>query len=94
MNPADFKKSLSEEKPSEGLPVFLKALWYDAKGDWETAHSLINDNVDKPSAWVHAYLHRKEGDNMNARYWYSIAEKVFPKTELNEEWESLLYALK
>lgn len=93
MTTDDFRNSLSAEKPPEELPVFLKALWYDAKGDWVTAHTLVDHNDDNLSAWVHAYLHRKVGDNGNARYWYSLAEKDFPKVALNDEWESLLNAL-
>lgn len=84
-----FKRSLSEEEPSPGLPVYLRALWYDAKGDWERAHALIQDIADSDGSWIHAYLHRKEGDAGNAAYWYNRAHKKMPSTSLEAEWESL-----
>jgi hypothetical protein len=55
--------------------VYLNALWYDARGEWDKAHELIQDVQDKNASWIHAYLHRKEGDDPNAGYWYSRAGK-------------------
>nr|WP_299357825.1 hypothetical protein [Mucilaginibacter sp.] len=74
----------------EGLPVQLKSLWYDGQGDWARAHAEVDQLSDKASAWVHAYLHRKEGDLWNADYWYSKAGKVRPQVSLEVEWESLV----
>jgi len=89
----EFKDTLSHPLPSEKLSVHLKALWYDAKGDWKVAHDLIDHLEDKTSAHVHAYLHRVEGDLWNARYWYNRAGKPEFKGSLVEEWEELVILL-
>jgi hypothetical protein len=93
MEPDAFRQSLSEALPPASLSPYLKALWYDARGDWESAHDIINDMPGEKAAWVHAYLHRKEGDAGNARYWYSRAGKSFSPLSLDEEWESIVIAL-
>ncbi|MGK6352371.1 hypothetical protein [Parapedobacter sp. DT-150] len=85
-----FKSTLHDSAPPLGLTVQLEALWYDAKGDWNKAHDLINDLEDRQSAHVHAYLHRKEGDLWNADYWYRRAGQQRPATTLEEEWEELV----
>ncbi|TFF38560.1 hypothetical protein [Mucilaginibacter psychrotolerans] len=87
---AEFKTSLNSDRPADGLSVLLKSLWYDGKGDWHQAHAQVDHLNDKASAWVHAYLHRKEGDIWNADYWYSKAGKVRPNVSLAEEWEALV----
>jgi hypothetical protein len=86
---SEFKASLSAEHPATGLSVQLKSLWYDGKGDWHQAHSKIDQLDDPASAWVHAYLHRKEGDIWNADYWYRKAGKTRPTLSLEAEWEQL-----
>jgi hypothetical protein len=86
----EFKESLKSETPFNGLPVQLKALWYDGKGDWHSAHAQVDQLTDRESAWVHAYLHRKEGDIWNADYWYSKARQVRPDLSLAAEWEELV----
>lgn len=88
----EFKASLNLEKPDSKLSILLKSLWYDGKGDWHKAHSLIDHLVDPDAAWVHAYLHRKEGDIWNADYWYRNAQKTRPDVSLDEEWEGLVKA--
>jgi hypothetical protein len=88
-----FKQSLLQTEPPINLSLPLKSLWYDAKGDWHTAHDLINDLEDKTSAWVHAYLHRKEGDIGNAGYWYRRAGKQAPTLSLKDEWAELVKSL-
>ena len=66
-----FETSLHHEKPPVGWSPALQALWWDAREDWDRAHSLVQiDEADPHCAWVHAYLHRKEGDRSNAAYWY------------------------
>ncbi|HWB27371.1 MAG TPA: hypothetical protein VG738_17975 [Chitinophagaceae bacterium] len=89
----EFIKSTESNTPPGGMPVYIIALWYDAKGDWHKAHKSIDSENDKNSAWVHAYLHRKEGDIWNADYWYSRAGKKRPATSLEEEWENITRAL-
>lgn len=89
-NLQSFKESLVVDKPDGQLSTILKSLWYDAKGDWDQAHALIDQLGDRDSAWVHAYLHRKEGDIWNADYWYARAKKTRPSYSLEEEWSNLL----
>ncbi|MBS1750747.1 MAG: hypothetical protein JST63_12645 [Bacteroidetes bacterium] len=87
-----FSASLHQQDPPPAISVYLQALWYDGKGDWHKAHELIQDIDDKKAAWVHAYLHRKEGDQGNAKYWYSRAGKTFPAVSLQQEWEMIVAA--
>ena len=84
-----FKESLSQNEPPQNLSVYLKALWLDTKGEWGKAHVLIQDVTDKKAAWIHAYLHRKEGDIFNADYWYHRADKKRPDISLEKEWEEI-----
>ena len=86
----DFKQSLDQPQPASDLSVQLKSLWYDGKGDWQKAHAQVDQMSDQASAWVHAYLHRKEGDIWNADYWYSRARQKRPDTSLEQEWEQLV----
>lgn len=92
MKLSSFKQSLSGTETPENLSVYLKALWYDAKGEWDKSHNLIQDVNDKNASWIHAYLHRKEGDNANADYWYSRAGKTKPSISLEKEWEEIVEA--
>jgi hypothetical protein len=92
-NLAEYKSSLTELSPDKSLSVYLKALWYDAKGDWGNAHTIIQDVPDKNASWIHAYLHRKEGDINNADYWYYQAGRKRPNISLNEEWEEIVKAM-
>ena len=71
----------------------LQALWHDARGDWSRAHELAQDIDDTNGAWVHAYLHRKEGDLANARYWYRRARKLEATDSLEDEWLRIVAAL-
>lgn len=84
-----FKSSLSAETPPEEIPELLKALWYEGKSDWETAHNIAQDVHSDDGSWIHAYLHRKEGDLGNAAYWYRRAGKPVSKAPLREEWEQI-----
>jgi hypothetical protein len=85
-----FKKTLSENQPPQQLNPLLCAMWYDAKENWEMAHNIAQDIHTNNGAWVHAYLHRKEGDTGNAAYWYSRANKPFPGQTLETEWENIV----
>jgi len=87
---SEFEASLSSEQPALDLSLQLTALWYDAKGDWHHAHAQVDQLNDQQSAWVHAYLHRKEGDLFNADYWYRRALKVRPDIALDAEWKNLV----
>jgi hypothetical protein len=90
---ADFKASLSGTAPAPDLAPPLAALWWAAKGNWDQAHKIVQDESDANSAWVHAYLHRVEGDLGNAGYWYRQAAKPVAKDSLQAEWERIVFAL-
>lgn len=85
--PEDFL-NLNEHELSKN--AILLALWYDAKGDWHKAHAQVDQLNGKDAARIHAYLHRKEGDQWNADYWYGRAGVTRPDLTLEEEWEHLL----
>lgn len=93
MNATQFKQSLSLPEPPAGISVYLRALWYDGKGDWEKSHNMIQDLPDKMASWIHAYLHRKEGDTGNAGYWYHKAGRNMPGYSIEQEWETIVQAL-
>lgn len=94
MTVEEFTASLHSDAPPEGLSLAVQSLWHDGKGAWKTAHDLINDEEEEQQCmWVHAYLHRKEGDNFNAGYWYKKAGKPFSKAPLEIEWETILMTL-
>jgi hypothetical protein len=88
--------TIIEFKDSSKLPevsLELQSLWHDAKGDWEKAHVIVQDLDTKEGAWVHAYLHRKEGDISNAGYWYHRAGKSTFTGTLEQEWEEITKVL-
>jgi hypothetical protein len=93
MNRNLFNSTLEENAPPVGISPALKGLWYDKNGEWDKAHEMIQDESDADSAWVHAYLHRKEGDLFNADYWYRRAGKSRSPTDFDQEWEQLVSAL-
>jgi len=88
-----FEATLSGEAPPPGVTNSLAAMWYDGKGDWEQAHNIAQDIPTREGSWVHAYLHRKEGDNWNANYWYNRAGRNMPDTTLEQEWKEMVRAL-
>lgn len=89
----EFKTSLGNNAPPSNLSAELKGLWWDGKNDWQKAHDAVQDEETKAAAWVHAYLHRKEGDVWNADYWYRRAGQVRSAHGLDEEWESMVKTL-
>lgn len=89
MTVEEFQKSLAGIQVPPSLSPSLEALWYDGKGDWETAHTIIQDMNDKTAARIHAYLHRKEGDIANAAYWYRRAGQEMPDLSLADEWKQI-----
>jgi len=90
---SELKKTLDAPAPPASLAPLAQALWHDARGDWDTAHRIAQDVGDAEGAWVHAYLHRKEGDTGNAAYWYRRAGRPVPRISLDEEWEQIAAAL-
>lgn len=94
MNLTDFKATLNQSAPPAALPAPLLALWLDGKEAWNAAHDALQNQPDgNGSAWVHAYLHRKEGDPANARYWYRRAGKPEATGTLAAEWDAIATAL-
>lgn len=93
MTPSAFKRSLLKLKPSAGLSPPLVALWWAAKGDWDKAHALVMDDESREAAWVHAHLHRVEGDLDNAHYWYGQAGRAMKPGALEAEWDEIVAAL-
>lgn len=93
MDSEHFKESLVGKEPVAGLPAPLAALWWDAKGDWARAHSLVDSLESRDGMAVHAYLHRKEGEGGNADYWYKRAGSDFRRSTFEAEWAALVEAL-
>jgi hypothetical protein len=92
VNASAFKASLSDvTPPAVGVP--LAGLWWAAKGDWGKAHKIVQDEDGFDAAWVHAYLHRVEGDLPNAAYWYRTAGKPVATGPLDDEWSAMVGAL-
>lgn len=88
-----FKKSLDRAEPPADISAHLRSLWYDAKGDWEQSHEIIQHIGDAHASWIHAYLHRKEGDNGNADYWYHRAGRKRPSITFEQEWRDIAATL-
>ena len=89
MTITEFKDSLTDQHPPANLSKNLEALWHDANGAWNTAHDIVQLTSGFDGDWIHAYLHRKEGDLSNASYWYSRIGRSRPNITLEEEWEEL-----
>lgn len=90
---AAFRESLGNSAPLPGISAPLAALWWAAKGEWDKAHAIAQDDDSADAAWVHAYLHRVEGDLGNARYWYARARRAVATGPLEAEWEAIVAAL-
>lgn len=89
----ELRASLHQSQPPAALPPLLAALWWDTKGDWSQAHEIAQSVETPDAAWVHAYLHRKEGDDGNAAYWYNRAHQPRCTSSLDAEWEQIVSAL-
>lgn len=93
MTVAEFQSALQHSQPPAGVSLALQALWHDARGDWNRAHECAQEQDDRAGAWVHAYLHRKEGDLSNAAYWYRRAGQPVEHGPLDAEWQQIAAAL-
>jgi hypothetical protein len=89
----EFRESLLRDEPPRELSAALAGLWWDAKGDWTRGHELAGQDEGPAGAWVHAYLHRKEGDLSNAGYWYARAGIALATTLLEQEWLAITQSL-
>lgn len=92
-NYSEFQDSLSNRHPPTNWTEGLKALWYDAKNDWEGSHNIAQEMHDDLGSWIHAYLHRKEGDEFNAGYWYRQAGRHFPQISLEDEHKKIVISI-
>jgi hypothetical protein len=90
---AEFRASLSGAAPAPNVVAPLAGLWWAAKGQWDAAHRIVQDEDTADAAWVHAYLHRLEGDLGNAGYWYRQAGKPVAKDPLESEWQQIASVL-
>lgn len=93
MDVNEFKKTLDQPEPPAGTEGPLAALWHAAKGEWHKAHALIQHDDSKEAAHVHAHLHRIEGDQDNADYWYRQANEPVAEMPIDQEWSSIVGAL-
>jgi hypothetical protein len=93
MTLAQLRATLDQSSPPTNLPPLLAALWSEAKGDWNQAHEIAQTGESTDAAWVHAYLHRKEGNTTNAGYWYRQARQPTCTLPLDAEWEQIVSAL-
>jgi hypothetical protein len=93
MKLTDFRLSLTKPKPPAGLAPALAALWWAGKDEWDKAHRIVMDESGKDCAWVHAYLHRSEGDLDNARYWYGRAQRPAASGPFSDEWSVIAKTL-
>jgi len=93
MKLAEFKHAVSQPKPPSNLAPPLEALWWAAKDDWDKAHGIVMKQDSRAAAWVHAYLHRVEGDLDNAGYWYRKAQRPAESGPLPKEWDAIAAAL-
>lgn len=89
----EFRDSLLRDEAPKDLTLALASLWWDGKGDWIKAHESAQKDESPAGAWVHAYLHRKEGDSSNAAYWYSCAGQPPARGSLEEEWNAITASL-
>ena len=90
----EYMALLDEDSCPETLPDYLQALWHDHRGDWDRAHEIVQTINDRKAARIHAYLHRKEGDDWNSRYWHRQAGTEFRSdVALEEEWRELVEAM-
>lgn len=89
----EFRRTLERQEPPTGLGYALAGLWWDAKGDWDKAHESAQQDESTAGSWVHAYLHRKEGDASNAGYWYRRAAKPHSQASLEQEWTQIAESL-
>jgi hypothetical protein len=88
-----FRESLKDPQPPPRLTLALAGLWWDAKGDWTRAHESAQQDEGRDGSWVHAYLHRKEGDHSNAAYWYGRAGQPVCRESLESEWKQIAESL-
>ena len=90
MDISEFRESLKKATPPDDLSPALQGLWWDAKGDWVKAHESAQRDEGPDGSWVHAYLHRKEGDLSNAKYWYRRADRAAAYGDLEKEWAAIV----
>ena len=89
----EFEASLAQPAPPSDVDPLVRALWHERRGDWTPAHEITQEIHSNDASWVHAYLHRREGDLSNARYWYRHAGKPPATGSLDDEWRVIVETL-
>lgn len=82
------------DQPDPPADPLLRALWHGLRGEWERAHVIAQAEHGAEAAWVHAWLHRIEGDQANAAYWYRRAGKPVARGDTESEGEAITRALR
>ena len=93
LNYSDFIETTNLSTPPNGLDPLLLALWHVKKGHWDEAHNIVQDEPGQYACWIHALLHKLEGDNWNASYWYRQAGVKNPELSTGDEWEMIVRKL-
>ncbi len=93
MDATELRSTCTAAEPPDGLSGPVLALWHAGKGEWDKAHEIVQDDESKDAAWVHAHLHRVEGDEANAGYWYRRAGRPHCYDPVDNEWQSIAVAL-
>ncbi|MBT8239106.1 MAG: hypothetical protein HKP24_13025 [Croceitalea sp.] len=86
----EFMGTLALENPPPSWPLELQSLWWDANANWKESHKIAQELTNEIGNWIHAYLHRKEGDKFNAGYWYRQANKPYSSLTFKEEFEEMV----
>ncbi len=93
MTADELRATLRDASSPQGLPALVEAMWWEARGEWERAHVIAQDIATRDAAWVHAYLHRREGHEGNAGYWYRQAGRRVNQGSFADEWAAIVGAL-
>ncbi len=93
MTAFELRQTIADDAPPGGLPLLVEAMWWEAHGDWHRAHRMVDELTTPEGAWVHAYIHRSEGDLGNAGYWYRQAARPVCRVSLSEEWVEIVEEL-
>ena len=90
------RSATTDAAPPAGCNSALRALWLSKAGRWDDAHDACQNIAEPTGAWIHAYLHREEGDHSNAAYWYHRANQPVPPRSLSieDEWKEMVEKLK
>ena len=89
----DFIKLTKKSEPSDNLAGIHLVIWYAVKDNWDMAHNIVQEINTETASWIHAYLHRVEGDISNAHYWYNRARQEPSSESLESELDDIIKSL-